>query len=141
MRSGGSCGTCHNGKAAFGVTDSSACQTCHAGSREAALAADPGTPGAARSVPGRKLPRDLTFNRGEPSPGLVTFRHASHVTASTTCAACHPAPFAMKASGGKPGGAMHEHGACGGCHDGKRAFSDEDPAACERCHAATKGTP
>ena len=39
MRSGGSCGQCHDGKQAFGIADLSACQTCHTGSRTQSLAA------------------------------------------------------------------------------------------------------
>lgn len=33
MDAGGSCGSCHDGKQAFGVTDGDACATCHAGVR------------------------------------------------------------------------------------------------------------
>jgi c(7)-type cytochrome triheme protein len=31
MDAGGSCGSCHDGQQAFGVTDPEACTTCHAG--------------------------------------------------------------------------------------------------------------
>jgi c(7)-type cytochrome triheme protein len=141
MRSGGSCGICHDGKHAFGVADLSACQTCHAGRRDRTLAVADRAAGAGRSVSRRKLPRDLPFVRGESSPGLVTFRHGSHVTTAATCVTCHPTPFAMKGSGGRPGGAMHEPGACGGCHDGRRAFGVENPEACSRCHAAAEARP
>jgi c(7)-type cytochrome triheme protein len=141
MRSGASCGICHNGKQAFGVSDLSACQTCHVGRGNRTLAVADSAAGGGRSVSRRKLPRDLTFIRGESSPGLVTFRHGSHVTSTATCATCHPTPFAMKASGGRPGGAMHEQGACGGCHDGKKTFGVENPEACSRCHAATEAKP
>jgi c(7)-type cytochrome triheme protein len=83
----------------------------------------------------------MTFVRGDPSPGLVTFRHATHMKAPAACGNCHPKPFAMKASGARPGGAMHGPDACGSCHDGARAFGVEDAAACERCHAAAGAKP
>jgi c(7)-type cytochrome triheme protein len=141
MRSGGACGSCHDGKQAFGVTDLSACQTCHTGSRTPTLAAADSAENGARSIPRRKLPPAVTFHRGESSPGLVTFRHETHAKAAAECATCHPKLFAMKASGGRPGGAMHESGACGGCHDGTHAFGVEDAEACQHCHAATGEKP
>ena len=86
MKSGGSCGICHDSKHAFGVTDRSACQTCHAGRRDRNLAVADGAVGGERFVSRRKLPRDLTFVRGGSSPGLVPFRHGSHVKIAATCA-------------------------------------------------------
>jgi c(7)-type cytochrome triheme protein len=141
MKAGRSCGGCHDGRHAFGVSDLSACQTCHSGSRHQAMAGADSVAGGGRSIPRRGFPPAMTFVRGEPSPGLVTFRHATHMKASAACVNCHPKPFAMKASGARPGGAMHGPDACGSCHDGARAFGVEDAAACERCHVATEPKP
>jgi c(7)-type cytochrome triheme protein len=134
MATGGSCGRCHDGTHAFGIGDPAACQTCHAGRGSEALAVADGNDTGGRSIPRRKSSPVVPFRRGDASPGLVTFRHARHEKAAPECATCHPKPFAMRATGGRPGGAMHEGGACGGCHDGARAFGVEDAEACARCH-------
>ena len=128
MREGGACGACHEGRTAFAITDSTLCSRCHTGRPRPGMmsAAKAGTPAA----PG--LPRPIVYTRGDASPGRVTFRHETH--AKGGCASCHPKPFAMKSAGAKPGGAMHEAGSCGRCHDGAKAFGVEDAASCARCH-------
>jgi c(7)-type cytochrome triheme protein len=40
----------------------------------------------------------------------------------------------MKAATSSPPDGMHQTGACGACHDGKRAFAVEDQQSCARCH-------
>jgi c(7)-type cytochrome triheme protein len=130
MERGASCGACHDGRAAFGVKDPAACQTCHAGIPRPDPAVG-GAPGAART-PARALPAAIRFTRGGSSPGTVRFRHATH--GGVGCASCHPKLVAMKSTGGRPGGVMHGAGSCGGCHDGQRAFGVEDADACGRCH-------
>lgn len=151
MNAGRSCGTCHDGKSAFGTADGASCRECHGGRETDPPAADPAprgaspaaavpagrAPAAPRKGPGRNGPRDVTFKAGADSPGPVTFRHAAHLAGGTQCGACHPKPFAMKA-GQTPlvKDAMLKGGTCGACHDGKRAFAVDDGAACERCHAA-----
>ncbi len=130
MNGGGSCGTCHDGKQAFAVTDSSSCRTCHTGTRPAAASAAPTAAGATAA----KLPAPHTYPPSENSPGPVTFRHQSHMRGDATCASCHPKRFRMAATAPRPGGGMHERDACGACHDGKRAFAAEDPETCTRCH-------
>jgi c(7)-type cytochrome triheme protein len=135
MESGGSCGRCHDGRGAFGVSDAAACQGCHAGRPKAGSAAR----SAAAGVPARKLPGPIAFRRGESSPGAVRFRHETHPGAG--CSTCHPKPFAMRSTGGRPGAAMHEAAACGGCHDGQRAFGAEDAEACARCHRDPEARP
>ncbi len=135
MNSGGSCGTCHDGEHAFGVRDRQACASCHSGMPSAKLAAKDSLAGRPSVAP-RRIPKPVVYVRGEASPGQVTFRHATHLGAETTCVACHPKPFAMKSSRARPAGAMHEPSACGMCHDGSRAFGVEDAEACARCHAA-----
>jgi c(7)-type cytochrome triheme protein len=130
MDRGASCGTCHDGKSAFGVKDPAACQTCHAGIPKPDLAVAGAT--APGKAPARGLPAPIRFARGESSPGTVRFRHETH--GADRCASCHPKLFAMKSTGGRPGGAMHEAGSCGACHDGRRAFGVENADACARCH-------
>jgi c(7)-type cytochrome triheme protein len=138
MDRGGSCGICHDSRTAFGVRDSAACQTCHAGRPAPDLAGGKKADSAAEGPRG-SLPKRIRFTRGEASPGPVSFRHDRHPMEGG-CVSCHPKPFAMKASGGRPGGAMHEAAACGGCHDGRRAFGVEDASACARCHAGGGGS-
>jgi c(7)-type cytochrome triheme protein len=83
-------------------------------------------------------PGPIVYKRGDASPGQVTFRHGTHVGPKAACVACHPKPFAMKSTGPRPDGAMHEPGACGMCHDGRRSFGVEDGKACARCHVEGK---
>jgi len=139
MDSGGSCGRCHDGRQAFGVKDSSACQTCHAGRPKATLAGAPGSAGTG-GAPAPRVPAPVSFRRGDGSPGTVRFVHESHLKGDASCAGCHPKPFAMKSTGGEPG-AMHATAACGGCHDGARAFGVDDAASCARCHRDAEGRP
>ena len=47
---------------------------------------------AAGSLP--NLPKDKALPQGDGSPGVVTFRHASHVDAARPdCTTCHPSLF------------------------------------------------
>ena len=140
MESGGSCGRCHDGRSAFGVKDSSACQTCHAGSAKPALAVPGGEKGAPGAPAGRRLPGPVSFTRGAASPGPVRFGHETHLQGGG-CTSCHPKPYAMKSTGGTPGGAMHDSASCGGCHDGRRAFGVDDAEACVRCHRSQESRP
>jgi c(7)-type cytochrome triheme protein len=136
MRRGGSCGACHDGRRAFGISDPGSCASCHAGKQEHRSAAT--GPVAGRST-GRAMPRPISYARGESSPGQVTFRHERHT--KTACVGCHGKLFAMKSAGTRTGGAMHEPSACGACHDGDRAFGVEEAGACARCHVAATETP
>ena len=140
MNAGGSCGTCHDGRLAFGVRDSASCATCHTG-RPTAGAAAVGPPGGAGTRPGARVPGPHLYKRGESSPGPVVFDHASHLRGAGGCVACHPTPFGMRFAPARPAGGMHERTACGACHDGEKTFDTEDAAACSRCHAAGEGEP
>ena len=132
-----SCGACHDGKHAFDTRASESCLSCHAGRKALAVAA----PTAAGPAPAAfKGPAPIVFKRSEQSPGVVTFRHTTHLGQSMTCKSCHPRPFAMKNTGARPDGAMHEGSACGMCHNGRPAFGTEDDKACTRCHVEGKGT-
>jgi c(7)-type cytochrome triheme protein len=85
-----------------------------------------------------KLPDDIVFPQGEGSPGVVTFRHASHVDLNRPdCSECHAQRFAiLKLS---PASSrldkkidMHREDRCGSCHDGKKSFSTKED--CQLCH-------
>ncbi len=87
------------------------------------------------------LPKDKALPQGDGSPGVVTFRHDSHVDASRPdCTTCHPTLFPIvkrPATAASPAPIRHadmEQGkSCGSCHDGKRAHGLED---CATCHAS-----
>ncbi|MCU0224016.1 MAG: Ni/Fe-hydrogenase cytochrome b subunit [Acidobacteria bacterium] len=86
----------------------------------------------ARGLAAFEFPRDVTFERGDGSPGAVTFRHLSHVDArAPECASCHAAGFSLlgrERGGPAPAaGVMHDDRQCGRCHD---AAQD-----CGFCHA------
>lgn len=89
-----------------------------------------------------RLPKDRPLPQGEGSPGVVTFRHATHVDAGKPdCTPCHPSPFSiLPASAPRTAlslkhADMEKGATCGKCHDGKSAHSFED---CATCHAAPK---
>jgi c(7)-type cytochrome triheme protein len=91
---------------------------------------------SAYDLPG--LPRELALKRGADSPGVVTFRHESHVDADKpACLACHPGRFSLLGrSAAEPRPLItHDRMAagrdCGACH-GKEAFGLDD---CTQCHA------
>ena len=141
MDGGAFCGSCHDGEHAFGVRDRGSCETCHVGRRATVVTGldrVASAPGGSRRSQG---PRPITYARGESSPGAVTFRHATHVGGKAGCANCHPQPFAMRSSGARPGGGMHDPSACAYCHDGGKAFAVTDENACTRCHREPGGAP
>ena len=130
MNSGQLCGSCHDGRQAFGVRDSAACSSCHSGRRAVVpVVGDGAGPGTG----GPRGPGPIQYAKSEASPGPVTFDHPVHAGKKLACAGCHPRPFAMKASG-RSGPALHEPVACGACHDGVKAFGVGEAEACGRCH-------
>jgi len=141
MDAGRSCGTCHDGRSAFGVRDRQSCASCHAGRRTARMAASDSVAESAGRPARFRGPKPILYLRSPASPGGVTFRHATHVVGTAGCVTCHPRPFAMKSSGPLSDGAMHGPSACGACHDGRKAFDVGDAKACERCHAGRRGAP
>jgi c(7)-type cytochrome triheme protein len=88
-----------------------------------------------------RLPKDLALPQGPDSPGVVTFRHATHVDAEKPdCTTCHPALFPiLRRSEARAPRLRHkdmEKGvACGKCHDGKSAHGFDD---CATCHVVPK---
>ena len=102
MEKGKSCGACHNSKQAFSVKE---CSKCHP-------------------------TRELLFE--EKSTGNVTFSHKFHM-GLYTCADCHTPLYRTTRSKIKVSMQEMEQGkSCGGCHDGKTAFSVKEK--CESCH-------
>ncbi len=102
MEKGKSCGACHNKTKAFALGE---CVRCH---------------------PVQEVPMEI------PDFGTLVFSHAFHLK-SYGCADCHNSLF--KAG---PGNAhvsmkqMEKGASCGGCHDGKAAFSAKGD--CTKCH-------
>lgn len=90
------------------------------------------------------LPKDRPLPQGPDSPGVVTFRHTTHVDAGKPdCTTCHPKLFSITRNRASTGSmALIKHGdmesgkACGSCHDGKSAHGLDD---CTTCHAQEKG--
>lgn len=102
MERGKSCGACHNAKQAFSVKE---CAKCHPSG-------------------------ELLFE--EKSTGNVVFSHKFH-TGIYTCAECHTSIYKTTRSKVKVTmQSMEEGNSCGGCHDGKTAFSVKEK--CESCH-------
>ena len=85
-----------------------------------------------------KLPKDLVLPRSADSPGVVTFRHSTHVDSGRPdCSGCHPGTFKILRSTARKEVIKHatmEKGKlCGKCHDGKSATGLD---SCETCHKA-----
>ncbi|MGC4117668.1 MAG: cytochrome c3 family protein [Myxococcales bacterium] len=85
-----------------------------------------------------KLPKDIALPKAAKSPGVVTFKHTTHVKAeSADCTSCHPKDWPMKPGAKKPEikhKVMNKGELCGKCHaDGKSAFNLEE---CDKCHAS-----
>jgi len=102
MGKGKSCGACHNSKEAFSVKE---CSKCH---------------------PVQELVFDVK------TLSNVTFSHKFH-TGLYTCTDCHITLYTTTRSMVKVSMNDMEKGkSCGGCHDGKTAFSVKEK--CESCH-------
>lgn len=90
----------------------------------------------ADGLPG--LPGGKTLPKGGDSPGVVTFRHDSHVDADhPSCLGCHATRFVIlgetspRKAPAITHAAMEKGESCGACH-GKEAFGFDD---CTSCHA------
>ncbi len=102
MAKGASCGACHNAKLAFSVKE---CSKCHP-------------------------VRELLFE--EKSTGNVMFSHTFHI-GLYTCSDCHASLYKTLRDPVKiTMGEMEKGKSCGGCHDGKTAFTVTD--TCKSCH-------
>jgi len=87
------------------------------------------------------LPEDFDCLFGEDSPGIVTFRHNSHVEMQDEpdCTTCHSGMFEILEDGtlninSVTMDAMYEGYSCGKYHNGEEAFSAEED--CDFCHIA-----
>lgn len=85
-----------------------------------------------------RLPGELKMPQADESPGVVAFRHESHVDAKTAdCTGCHPRLFSILGRSAEKRrdvvnhASMEKGQSCGACH-GKQAFGFDD---CEMCHA------
>ena len=105
MEQGKGCGGCHNDKDAFTVAGN--CDRCHKGFK----------------------PADVSFKT---ESGDVRFSHEFHL-GMYKCADCHTSHFPYKA-GAKHStmAAMETGSSCGGCHNGKDAFTVKEN--CDKCH-------
>lgn len=104
MEQGKSCGACHDGKTAFGVTAN--CEKCH-----------------------QSTPPDRNFIIKD--AGVVPFSHAKH-RSLYACGQCHNGIVASGVASKRFTMADMEKGkSCGACHDGKTAFSVK---SCSKCH-------
>jgi c(7)-type cytochrome triheme protein len=104
MEKGKSCGACHNGKKAFALAE---CSQCHP-------------------------TKEITFI--EKDAGNVKFSHKNH-TGLYKCGECHTLIFNTTRSKSKVSMKEMEAGkSCGGCHDGKTAFSVATDKDCDKCH-------
>jgi c(7)-type cytochrome triheme protein len=82
------------------------------------------------------VPKDFSY---ETKPmASVTFSHDGHVNQKKLqCTECHTKPFQMKQGAASPDMTMaklNEGQYCGKCHNGTKAFSTKDAAACTKCH-------
>jgi c(7)-type cytochrome triheme protein len=88
-----------------------------------------------------KAPEDFVIQKGENSPGPVTFSHQKHLTKVDKCTTCHLKTFKMKRgqSGTITLEALQEGKFCGSCHDGKTQIAGTlvfPIDACDKCHPA-----
>lgn len=84
------------------------------------------------------LPQALPLPQAGDSPGVVTFRHDTHVDGRDPgCVSCHPRTFGILGRSARRNAAAMTHErmeageGCGTCH-GKQAFGFDD---CTSCHA------
>ena len=66
--------------------------------------------------------------------GKVVFDGKVHADKGAKCPDCHPKTWPMKKGAAMKMAEMDKGNACGTCHDGKKAFKTNDPAACGKCH-------
>lgn len=86
-----------------------------------------------------KAPPDFVLEKGESSPGPVTFSHDKHKAKVDKCTTCHMKTFKMKRgqSGPITLEALQQGKFCGSCHDGKTKIAGTVVFAidnCEKCH-------
>ncbi len=81
------------------------------------------------------VPSGKTVEFKDGSAGKVVFSGTIHAEKGLKCTDCHPKIFPMKKTTEEMKMSDLNAGKyCGECHNGKRAFSTSDPAACSKCH-------
>ena len=77
--------------------------------------------------------KTITWEGG--GQGQVTFEGDEHAEKGYKCDSCHPSLFQMKKGSAKIILVSHTNGQyCGACHNGKTAFSTDNPKKCHECH-------
>jgi c(7)-type cytochrome triheme protein len=124
------CGHCHDGSESFDIKQG--CRLCHQrmGGQQVQAPKDMALPW--RLADGLMVTQDREF-------GPVFFSHSGHVTtANLPCSDCHPAVYKMKRTAMRDLDALSRDAfiewghRCKVCHDGRRAFNQEDK--CAACH-------
>ena len=109
MEQGKKCGICHNGKGAFPVNAN--CGRCHKGLD----------------------PKEITFAIPGKRATPALFSHKLHLGMDFKCNVCHTKYFSYKSTPLQISmAAMAAGKGCGGCHNGKDAFSVAGD--CVKCH-------
>jgi len=85
------------------------------------------------------VPADKTITWEGGGQGQVIFEGAEHAEKGYKCDSCHPSLFQMKKGEAKITLSSHTNGQyCGACHNGKTAFSTDNPKKCHECHKTEK---
>jgi c(7)-type cytochrome triheme protein len=85
------------------------------------------------------VPSGQTLTWPDGSQGPVEFEGEEHAEQGLKCASCHPLLFKMKKGSAKMTMNLLNKGQfCGACHNGKVAFSTNDPGKCHECHKRRK---
>ena len=67
--------------------------------------------------------------------GIVKFEGDEHTEKGYRCESCHPSLFQMKKGSVKiTMDSLNKGQFCGACHNGKVAFSTNNPQKCHECH-------
>ena len=91
-------------------------------------------PAALLAVPSGQT---ITWKGG--GQGTVQFEGDEHAEKGYKCESCHPSLFEKKKGSAKMTMASLNAGQfCGACHNGKVAFSTDDPKKCHECHKTKK---
>jgi c(7)-type cytochrome triheme protein len=163
-KSENACGTCHDGRTAFGIRDEKSCARCHTGAIEETFDFAAKTAELPRSELGNGIDWSKALASGQIhpaeslSPGFeplsldttlsleaewafvppAIFPHPEHIR-WLDCANCHPEPFNVKKKTTKHFSMKLNLARqfCGACHV-RVAFPLDD---CKRCHPAMENAP
>jgi c(7)-type cytochrome triheme protein len=90
---------------------------------------------ASMSSEGFAVPPGKTVEFPDGSEGKVIFSGTIHGDQGLNCMDCHPKIFPMKKTTEELKMSDLNAGKyCGACHNGKKAFSTDNPADCSKCH-------